>query len=89
MATVGFMTWLAWSLIGLIGGYMTGNLKGAGPVVTGLSVIVGLAGALAGGWLLIEYAGSSDRMQYLSLLSSAALCAVALWIFGLFKLGDR
>ena len=46
-----------------------------------LSVCVGIAGAVLGGWLFVLLCGVSERMESLSLAVSAVVCAIFLWAF--------
>lgn len=70
--------WVVWTIIGLIGGYMAGRLI---PRIRSVafSVCVGICGAILGGWLFILI-GDTMTMQVLSLVASAVMCGVFLWI---------
>ena len=70
--------WVVWTIIGLIGGYMAGRLIPRLRSVT-FSVCVGICGAILGGWLFILI-GDTMTMQVLSLVASAVMCGVFLWI---------
>lgn len=71
--------WIAWTLIGIIGGFMVGRL-GSRTVNTVLSVCVGICGALLGGWLTIISFGTAERIEILSLVLAAVGCALFLGI---------
>ena len=70
--------WVVWTIIGLIGGYMAGRLIPRLRSVA-FSVCVGICGAILGGWLFILI-GDTMTMQVLSLVASAVMCGVFLWI---------
>lgn len=70
--------WIVWTIIGIIGGFMTGRLVHK-VRSTAFAVCVGICGALLGGWLML-LAGNSPTMQAVSLVTSAAGCALFLWI---------
>ena len=74
------MLWFVWGLIGLIGGYMGGRLLlSEGKVL--VSVLVGVAGSLLGGWLFVVSMGMSEQNGYLSMITSMIMCALVLWIY--------
>lgn len=71
--------WIVWAVIGITGGYMTGRLvPGAAPAW--LSLIAGVGAACFGGWLFTAIFGTADTDIYLSLISSALVTAIILWI---------
>lgn len=72
-------TWIVWAVIGIIAGYMTGRLIGGGRR-TALNVIVGIVGAVLGGWLFVASVGDSENNQIISLLTSLFVSGVFLWI---------
>lgn len=74
----GFVTWLVWCLIGIIGGYMGGKLLTPERSVWP-ALLSGLLGALVGGWLCIELFGDTELVGYVSLLVSAAFCGIFVW----------
>lgn len=76
---MGTTLWIVWTVIGIIGGFMVGRLVGRVRSVA-LAVCVGICGALLGGWLFVVLCGVDTRMEAISLCSSAAVCAVFLWI---------
>lgn len=71
--------WIVWAIIGIIGGYSCGRLLTDGPSVL-VNLIVGILGSTVGGWLFVRYFGDDDRSIYLSLITSALLCAILLWL---------
>lgn len=74
--------WIVWTVIGIIGGYMTGRLVDNVRSVA-LAVCVGICGALLGGWLLLLALGTGQSAQAFSLASSAVGCAIFLWVLAL------
>ncbi len=77
---MGASLWIVWAVIGIIGGFMVGRLV-PGVRSVFLSVCVGIAGAVLGGWLFVLLFGVSERMESLSLAVSAVVCALFLWAF--------
>ncbi len=73
--------WIVWTIIGIIGGYMAGRLVSRIRSVT-FAVCVGICGAILGGWLFILI-GDTMTMQALSLVASAVMCSIFLWILAL------
>lgn len=80
LSAIQLSTWLVWGLIGIIGGYMSGRLLGSGGSSTVVNVLVGIAGAVLGGWLFVLLFGGSENDLYLSLVASVILCGVFLWL---------
>ena len=79
---------LLWIVIGAFAGWMTGGfLKGNqyGPLV---DIVMGIAGAL-GGAFLIQYGGFPGRFEIVSTALSAILGAVALIVLGAFVNGRK
>ncbi len=82
VSVVTITTWIVWAVIGIIAGYMTGRLINEGRR-TALNVIVGIVGAIAGGWLCVHFFGDSENMQILSLVTALIVSGLLLWILGL------
>ncbi len=55
MEAISTSLWLVWVLIGFIGGYMLGRARSRGLVYTILSIVVAVAFAIAGGWLICHF----------------------------------
>ncbi|MCC8070180.1 MAG: GlsB/YeaQ/YmgE family stress response membrane protein [Bacteroidales bacterium] len=87
LASIGISTWLVWGLIGVIGGYMAGRLIGSGQSMVVLNVVVGIIGAVIGGWVTISYFGQNDQGQTLSLVGSVIICGLLLWVLNIFVKG--
>lgn len=80
---MGASLWIAWALIGLIGGFMVGKLIPRIRNLT-LALCVSICGALLGGYLFLVFLGTdSINTEVLSLVSSAVVCALFLWVFTL------
>ena len=76
--------WIVWSVIGIIAGYMSWRLLE--PVTTMLvDMPVGIVSALASGWAYTRVAGSDDTDIYVSLLVSAAVSGIVLWLLYLVR----
>ena len=75
------MEWLAWIVVGAIAGWLAGLLvKGdEGMGVIG-HVVLGLVGALAGGWIVSQVTGNDpmDGVFDISTIVTAVIGAVAL-----------
>lgn len=71
--------WIVWVVIGITAGFMTGRLIPDGAPLW-LTVVAGIAAACVGGWLFTRIFGCSDTDFYLSLVSSALLSGIVLWI---------
>lgn len=81
------VTWIVWAIIGFCGGYMCAKLLFDGERVVILD-LVGIAGALLGGWTLVSMVQltpeNTEFWQYLSMLTSLAGAALLLWIAVIF-----
>lgn len=75
---VSLTTWLVWAIVGIVAGYMTGRLVARGSAA--LYVIIGIIGAVAGGWAFTAACGDSDDQQIISLITSLAASGVLLWV---------
>ena len=71
------MSIVGWIVLGLIAGYIgSRSMKGAGEAVT--NVVLGIIGALAGGWLVeivghVRIAGFNLYSMFVAVIGSAAL----------------
>lgn len=72
-------TWLVWIIIGIVAGYMTGRLIGGGSK-TFLNVVIGVVGAVLGGYIFISMCGDTENNQIISLMSSLAMSGLFLWV---------
>lgn len=78
-AEISATLWIVWAIIGLIGGVMAGRLLAGGRLVL-VFILVGILGALAGGWVTMSLQWMDPaRLEYVSLLTAAAACALLLW----------
>jgi|GEM_PF-610716 len=78
-ASLGATPWIVWTVIGIVGGYMAGRLLRP-DLSTALYLVVGIVGAIAGGWCYTLIFGVTDEDIYISLLSSAVVCGIFLWV---------
>lgn len=77
---MGASLWIAWALIGIIGGFMVGKLISRIRDLT-LAICVSICGALLGGFLfLILFGTGNTNTEVLSLVASAVVCALFLWV---------
>jgi uncharacterized membrane protein YeaQ/YmgE (transglycosylase-associated protein family) len=84
--------WLAWLIVGAIAGWLAGMLvKGdEGLGVVG-HVVLGLVGALLGGWIVSQVTGNDpmDGVFDISTLVTAVIGAVVLVVLGSMIMGRR
>lgn len=78
-ATLGSVPWIVWTIIGIVGGYMAGRLLRP-DLSAALYLVVGIAGAILGGWCYTLVFGTTDQDVYVSMLSSVVVCALFLWV---------
>ena len=86
------MEWLAWLIVGAIAGWLAGLLvKGdEGLGVVG-HIVLGLVGALLGGWIVSQVTGNDpmDGVFDISTLVTAVIGAVVLVVIGGMVMGRR
>jgi len=86
------MEWLAWLVVGAIAGWLAGLLvKGdEGLGVIG-HIVLGLVGALLGGWIVSQVTGNDpmDGVFDISTLITAVVGAVVLVLLGSMIMGRR
>ncbi|MBA3739683.1 MAG: GlsB/YeaQ/YmgE family stress response membrane protein [Chloroflexi bacterium] len=86
------MEWLAWLIVGAIAGWLAGLLvKGdEGLGVIG-HIVLGLVGALLGGWIVSQVTGNDpmDGVFDISTLVTAVIGAVVLVLLGSMIMGRR
>ena len=86
------MEWLAWLIVGAIAGWLAGMLvKGdEGLGVVG-HIVLGLVGALLGGWIVSQVTGNDpmDGVFDISTLVTAVIGAVVLVVIGGMVMGRR
>lgn len=84
------MEWLAWIVVGAIAGWLAGLLvKGdEGLGVVG-HIVLGLVGALLGGWIVSQVTGNDpmDGVFDISTLVTAVIGAVVLVVLGSMIMG--
>lgn len=79
------MNWLYFLIIGAISGWLAGQLmKGSGFGLIG-NIILGVIGAVVGGWLFSVLGIKMDNDTLGSIITSVAGAAVVLFVAGLFK----
>ena len=72
---------ISWIIIGLIAGWLTGKIMGGPGKGALMDIIVGLIGALVGGFLM-KFAGFSPEGGYIYTILVATLGAVILtWLY--------
>ena len=78
------MGWLWWIIIGAVAGWLAGTLMRGGGVGFIVNVLVGIAGAVIGGWVfgLLGIAAGGILGSLVTALVGAVLL---LWIISLFR----
>ena len=72
---------ISWIIIGLIAGWLTGKIMGGSGKGALMDIIIGLIGALAGGFLM-QLVGFSPEGGYIYTVLVATLGAVILtWLY--------
>ena len=79
---------LSWIILGVAAGWVTGRVLKGNQYGPWVDIIMGIAGALAGGFL-IQYAGFPGRFEIVSTTLSAILGAVALTVITAFVNGRK
>jgi uncharacterized membrane protein YeaQ/YmgE (transglycosylase-associated protein family) len=77
--------WIAWIIIGVIAGWLTGKLmKGSGYGFF-MDMIVGLAGALVGGFIAsnIGLGGTGDHGMIVSIIIATIGAVILTWLLRL------
>ena len=78
------MGWLCWIIIGAIAGWLAGNLMRGGGYGLMVNIIVGIDGAIIGGWVF-GLLGISASGILGSLITALVGAILLLWIISLFK----
>ncbi len=78
------MSWLWWIIIGAIAGWLAGKLMRGGGYGFIVNLIVGIAGAILGGWVFGRLGISASGIMG-SLVTSIVGAILLLWIISLFK----
>lgn len=74
-------SWLAWLAIGVVGGIICSMIYGGRRLLL-YDLILGLAGAVVGGWGSALALGDNSRQTFImSVLTSLFLAAAVLWVF--------
>lgn len=78
------MSWLWWIIIGAIAGWLAGKIMRGGGFGFIVNILVGIAGALIGGWVF-GLIGISTSGIFGSLITALVGAILLLWIISLFK----
>jgi len=78
------MSWLWWIIIGAIAGWLAGKLMRGGGFGFLINLLVGIAGALIGGWVF-GMLGITTGGIIGSLVTALVGAILLLWIISLFK----
>ncbi len=77
---------LSWIVLGAVAGWITGRVLKSNKYGPLIDVVMGIAGAMAGGFLIV-YGGFPGRLEVVSTSLSAILGAVALTVLAAFVIG--
>lgn len=76
----GILAWFIWALIGVAAALITQRIA-AQPGMLVFNIIVGIAGALIGGFLSVQFVGDTPTMLLLiSILGAIFGAGILLWI---------
>ncbi|NLY23739.1 MAG: GlsB/YeaQ/YmgE family stress response membrane protein [Bacteroidales bacterium] len=78
------MSWLWWIIIGAIAGWLAGKLMRGGGFGFLINLLVGIAGAVIGGWVF-GLLGIAAGGVIGSLVTALVGAILLLWIISLFK----
>lgn len=77
------LTLISWIATGIIGGLLCAMIRGGRRLVI-YDVIIGIAGAIAGGWGSALVLGDDTAYLYIiSVLTGLFVAALALWLFNI------
>jgi uncharacterized membrane protein YeaQ/YmgE (transglycosylase-associated protein family) len=79
---------LSWIVLGAAAGWITGGLLKGNQCSAGMDVVIGIAGALTGGFL-IRYGGLPGHSEVISTTLSAVLGAAVLTVLAAFINGRK
>lgn len=77
---------LWWIVVGLIAGWLTGKIMGGGKGVVG-DIILGVAGALVGGWIMRLLGGTGHGGTIYTILVATGGAILLTWIYRLITKG--
>jgi len=86
------MTWIAWIVLGLLaGGIAKMLMPGRDPGGCIVTIIIGVVGALLGGWLstLLDFGGLSERLDWRNLVIAVLGSFILLAIWRMLRGGRR
>jgi uncharacterized membrane protein YeaQ/YmgE (transglycosylase-associated protein family) len=78
------MSWIWWIIIGALSGWIAGKLMRGGGFGFVVNFVVGIIGAVIGGWIFDILQISADE-KIGSLVTSVVGAVAFLWIVSLFK----
>lgn len=79
------MNWLLWIIIGAAAGWLAGKIMRGGGFGFLLNLLVGIAGAIIGGWLFNLFNITIAGPLVGSLITSVVGAILLLWVISLFK----
>jgi uncharacterized membrane protein YeaQ/YmgE (transglycosylase-associated protein family) len=72
---------IAWLFVGLIAGWLTGKIMGGGGRGVAMDIIIGLIGALAGGFIVSLFGLRSEGGFLYSILVAVLGAVVLTWVY--------
>lgn len=83
---MGTITIVSWIIVGIVGGLLAAMISGGKRLVV-YDIIIGIVGAIAGGWGSAIVVGDSSQYQYvISVLTAVFVAALAMWLFNVLLL---
>lgn len=76
-----YLSLISWIIVGIIGGLFAAMIGGGKRLVV-YDIIIGVLGAIAGGWGSAVVVGDNSQYLYIiSVLTAIFVAALALWLF--------
>lgn len=83
---MGTITIVSWIIVGIVGGLLAAMISGGKRLVV-YDIVIGIVGAIAGGWGSAIVVGDSSQYQYvISVLTAVFVAALAMWLFNVLLL---
>jgi len=80
------MAFLWWILVGLVAGWLTGKIMGGGKGFLG-DVLLGVAGALVGGWIMRLLGGTGQGGTIYTIIVATGGAVLLTWLYRLVTRG--
>ncbi|MGO3327852.1 GlsB/YeaQ/YmgE family stress response membrane protein [Gordonia sp. (in: high G+C Gram-positive bacteria)] len=77
--------WIGYLIIGAIAGFIAGKIVNGGGSGILMNIVVGVVGALIGGFLLSFFLDTASGGWWFTLFTAVLGAVILLWIVGLFQ----